>query len=94
MMKINELVKTGEREETYKITIPAYFDATKKEMVAARTVTKTKIVPVMEVVEREMTAAEIAALVPTENVPPTTEERLAALEAAVLSMVLGGAANG
>ena len=94
MMKINELVKTGEREETYEITIPAYFDATKKEMVAARTVTKTKIVPVMEVVEREMTEAEIAALVPTESAPPTAEERLAALEAAVLSMLLGGAVNG
>ncbi len=28
------------------------------------------------------------------DTPPTAEERLAALEAAVLSMVLGGAANG
>ena len=93
-MKINELVKTGEREETYEITLPAYFDAAKKEMVAARTVTKTKTVPVMEAVEREMTAAEIAALVPVESAPPTAEERLAALEAAVLSMVLGGEENG
>ena len=40
----------------------------------------------------EMTAAEEAALVPTETAPPSAEERIAALEAAMLSLVLGGAA--
>ena len=42
----------------------------------------------------EMTAEEMAALVPTETAPPSAEERIAALEAALLSMVLGGAGNG
>ena len=42
----------------------------------------------------EMTAAEIASLVPTETAPPSAEERIAALEAAMLSLVLGGAVNG
>ena len=42
----------------------------------------------------EMTAAEKAALVPTETAPPSAEERIAALEAALLSLVLGGAVNG
>lgn len=38
----------------------------------------------------EMTAAEIAAVQPAEGTPPTAEERLAALESAMLSLVLGG----
>ncbi len=43
----------------------------------------------------EMTAEEEeAALVPTETAPPSAEERIAALEAAMLSLVLGGAENG
>ena len=42
----------------------------------------------------EMTEEEIAELVPTEVAPPTAEERIAALEAAMLSLVLGGRENG
>ena len=42
----------------------------------------------------EMTAEEEAALVPTETAPPSAGARIAALEAAMLSLVLGGAENG
>lgn len=38
----------------------------------------------------EMTEAEIAELVTTEAVLPTAEERIAALEAAVLELIMGG----
>ena len=38
----------------------------------------------------EMTAEEEAALVPTETAPPSAEERIAALEAAMLELIMGG----
>ena len=95
-MKINELVKTGEREEQYEVVIPAYYDPQKKVKVEARTVTKTRIVPIMESLTREMTEEEERQFkedIFREEEPPTNEERLAALEAAMLEQILGGNTN-
>jgi hypothetical protein len=51
-----------------------------------------KVVPIMGSVYREMTQEEIDALPKEEEteVAPTAEERLEALEAAMLEMILGG----
>ena len=38
----------------------------------------------------EMTADEEAALVPTETMPPSQEQRIEALEAAMLELIMGG----
>ena len=50
-----------------------------------------KVIPIMGVVYEEMTEEEIASL-PQEEVyhEPTLEERLAAMENAMLEMILGG----
>lgn len=92
-MKINELVKTGEREEQYEVIIPAHYDTEKKVKVEEHKVTKTRIVPIMESVTREMTEEEERQFkedIFREEEPPTTEERLAALEAAMLEQILRG----
>lgn len=42
----------------------------------------------------EMTAEEEAALVPTETMPPSQEQRIEALEASMLELIMGGSNNG
>lgn len=95
-MRINELVQTGEREEQYEVTLPEYFDPVKQEVVHSRAIKKTKIVPIMEIVSREMTEEEIAKFT-QESSPkdktPTQEQRIEALEAAMIELIMGGSSS-
>lgn len=57
-MKINELKQVGEREEEYEEIIPAVYNELGEISEEEKTVTKTRIVPIMQAVTRDMTAEE------------------------------------
>lgn len=59
-MKINELVKTGERTEEYTVTIPAEYDEEGNIISEEHEEIRTRTVPVMGMVYRDMTEEEIA----------------------------------
>lgn len=59
-MKINELVKTVEKTEEYKITIPAEYDEEGNIIVEEHEEVRTRTIPVMGMVYRNMTEEEIA----------------------------------
>lgn len=58
MLKVNELVKTGERLEEYSVTIPAEYDEQGNLISEEQEEVRTRTVPVMGIVYREMTEEE------------------------------------
>lgn len=58
MLKVNELVKTGERIEEYSVTIPAEYDEQGNLLSEEHEEVRTRTVPVMGIVYRDMTEEE------------------------------------
>ena len=58
MLKINELVKTGQRIEEYSVTIPAEYDEQGNLISEEHEEVRTRTVPVMGIVYRDMTEEE------------------------------------
>lgn len=83
-MKVSEYKQTGTRTESYTVTIPAEYDNEGKLITEEHEETRTREVPVMGMVYRDMTAEEIAELekIQTEmpEPQPTAEERLDKVE--------------
>ena len=83
-MKIAEYKQTGTRTESYTVTIPAEYDDEGKLITEEHEETRTREVPVMGKVYRDMTPEEIAeaeklqAEMPEPE--PTEEERLDKVE--------------
>lgn len=81
-MKIAEYKQTGTRTESYTITIPSEYDNEGKLITEEHEETRTREVPVMGMVYREMTPEEIAELekiqteLPEEQ--PTQQDRIEA----------------
>lgn len=91
-MKIAEYKQTGTRTEEYKVTIPAEYDEEGDIISEEHEETRTREVPVMGMVYRDMTAEEISeaeklqAEMPEPE--PTPEERLDTLETTTDDVVL------
>lgn len=83
-MRVAEYKQTGTRTEEYTVTIPAEYDNEGKLITEEHEETRTREVPVMGMVYRDMTAEEIAeaerlqAEMPEPE--PTPEERLDKVE--------------
>lgn len=58
MLKVNELVKTGERIEEYSVTVPAEYDEQGNLLSEEHEEVRTRTVPVMGMVYRDMTEEE------------------------------------
>lgn len=58
MLKVNELVKTGQRIEEYSVTIPAEYDEQGNLLSEEHEEVRTRTVPVMGIVYRDMTEEE------------------------------------
>ena len=82
MSKIAEYKQTGTRTESYIVTIPAEYDEEGKLITDEHEETRTREVPVMGMVYRDMTPEEIAELekiqteLPEEQ--PTQQDRIEA----------------
>lgn len=91
-MKIAEYKQTGTRTESYTVTIPAEYDNEGKLITEEHEETRTREVPIMGMVYRDMTAEEIAEAERLQaNIPepePTPEERLNTLETTTDDIVL------
>ena len=72
-MKVNELVKTGERTEEYTVNIPAEYDEEGNIIVEEHEEIRTRTVPVMGMVYRDMTEEEIAEMQKQQEQIPTEE---------------------
>ena len=72
-MKVNELVKTGERTEEYTVNIPAEYDEEGNIIVEEHEEIRTRTVPVMGMVYRDMTEEEIAEMQKHQEQIPTEE---------------------
>ena len=85
-MKKATYKKIGEREETYKIIVPAEYDEDGNILSEEHEETRTRIVPIMGTVYEEMTEEEILSLEtevsdkPTQETEANTEERIDKLE--------------
>lgn len=83
-MKIAEYKQTGTRTEEYKVTIPAEYDEEGDIISEEHEETRTREVPVMGMVYRDMTPEEIAEVEKLQaDMPepqPTEEERLDKVE--------------
>lgn len=83
-MRIAEYKKIGIKTEEYKIIVPAEYDDEGKLITEEHEETRTREVPVMGMVYRDMTPEEIAELekIQTEmpESQPTAEERLDKVE--------------
>lgn len=83
-MRIAEYKKIGIKTEEYKIIVPAEYDDEGKLITEEHEETRTREVPVMGMVYRDMTAEEIAEMekIQTEmpEPQPTAEERLDKVE--------------
>lgn len=81
-MKTTEYKQTGTRTETYTVTIPAEYDEEGNIISEEHEETRTREVPVMGMVYRDMTLEEIAELekiqmeLPEEQ--PTQQDRIEA----------------
>lgn len=91
-MKVAEYKQTGTRTESYTVTIPAEYDEEGNLISEEHEETRTREVPVMGMVYRDMTAEEIAEMekIQTEMPEPqsTAEERLDTLETTTDDIVL------
>lgn len=91
-MKTTEYKQTGTRTESYTVTIPAEYDNEGKLISEEHEENRTREVPVMGMVYRDMTPEEIAeaerlqAEMPEPE--PTPEERLDTLETTTDDIVL------
>lgn len=72
-MKVNELIKTGERTEEYTVTIPAEYDDEGNITVESHKEIRTRTVPATEIVYRDMTEEEIIATQECEEEPEVEE---------------------
>lgn len=83
-MRIAEYKQTGTRTEEYTVTIPAKYDNEGKLITDEHEETRTREVPVMGIVYRDMTAEEIVEMEKIQaEMPesqPTAEERLDKVE--------------
>ena len=83
-MRIAEYKKIGIKTEEYKIIVPAEYDDEGKLITEEHEETRTREVPVMGMIYRDMTPEEIAELekIQTEmpESQPTAEERLDKVE--------------
>lgn len=83
-MKIAEYKQTGTRTEEYTVTVPPEYDEEGNIISEEHEETRTREVPVMGMVYRDMTAEEIAEMekIQTEmpEPQPTAEERLDKVE--------------
>ena len=84
MSRIAEYKQTGTRTEEYTVTIPAEYDNEGKLISEEHEETRTREVPVMGMVYRDMTPEEIAEVeklqAETPEPQPTAEERLDKVE--------------
>lgn len=91
-MKIAQYKQTGTRTESYTVTILAEYDEEGNLISEEHEETRTREVPVMGMVYRDMTPEEIAELEKIQaEMPepqPTAEERLDTLESATDDLVL------
>lgn len=88
-MKINELVKTGERTEEYTVTIPAEYDEEGNIIVEEHEEIRTRTVPVMGMVYRDMTEEEIAEMQKQqEGLPKEQPSQLDRIEAQMMYTAL------
>lgn len=83
-MKIAEYKQTGTRTESYTVTVPPEYDEEGNLISEEHEETRTRKVPIMGMVYRDMTAEEIAEMekIQTEmpEPQPTAEERLDKVE--------------
>ena len=83
-MKVAEYKQTGTRTESYTVTVPPEYDEEGNLISGEHEETRTREVPVMGMVYRDMTAEEIAELKKIQaEMPepqPTAEERLDKVE--------------
>lgn len=83
-MKVAEYKQTGIRTESYTVTVPPEYDEEGNIISEEHEETRTREVPVMGMVYRDMTAEEIAEMekIQTEmpEPQPTAEERLDKVE--------------
>lgn len=83
-MRIAKYKQTGTRTESYTVTIPAEYDNEGKLITEEHEETRTREIPIMGMVYRDMTAEEIAEMekIQTEmpEPQPTAEERLDKVE--------------
>lgn len=91
-MKTAEYKQTGTRTEEYTVTIPAEYDNEGKLITEEHEETRTREVPVMGMIYRDMTPEEISEAEKLQaNIPepePTPEERLSTLETTTDDIVL------
>ena len=83
-MKVTEYKQTGTRTESYTVTVPPEYDEEGNLISEEHEETRTREIPVMGMVYRDMTPEEIAELkkIQTElpEQQPTAEERLDKVE--------------
>ena len=91
-MRIAEYKQTGTRTEEYTVTIPAEYDNEGKLITEEHEEPRTREVPVMGMVYRDMTPEEIAEAERLQaDIPkpePTPEERISTLETTTDDIVL------
>ena len=84
-MKVAEYKQTGERTEEYTVTIPAEYDEEGNVTVEEHEEIRTRTVPVMGMVYRDMTEEEIAEMQKqAEQLPPEEPTQLDRIEAQVM----------
>ena len=92
IMRVAEYKQTGTRTESYTVTIPPEYDNEGKLITEEHEETRTREVPVMGMVYRDMTPEEIAEVEKLQaEMPepqPTPEERLNTLEITTDDIVL------
>ena len=89
MMKKNILVQVDERTEKYTITIPAEYDEEGNVTVEEHEEIRTRTVPVMGMVYRDMTEEEIADMQKQqEQIPPEEPSQLDRIEAQAMYTAL------
>ena len=90
-MKKATYKKIGEQIVKERIIVPAEYDELGNLITEEHEAEVEVVKAVMGVVYEDLTPEEVEALENDEPItPPTTEERLEAMEAALLEMVLGG----
>ena len=88
-MKVNELVKTGERTEKYTVTIPTEYDEEGNLIVEEHEEIRTRTVPVMGMVYRDMTEEEISEMQKQqEQIPAEEPSQLDRIEAQMMYTAL------
>ena len=82
-------MKTGERTEEYTVTIPAEYDEEGNVTVEEHEEIRTRTVPVMGMVYRDMTEEEIADMQKQqEQIPPEEPSQLDRIEAQAMYTAL------